>query len=158
MRGSRNSATSTDALFSPRVVHGPREPSKLRKLKTLSRLLDLDEETQQQLSTCEEETTIPARSLMRMALRAALTAIEKSGYRVVVPMEFTIAPDNIPMPNRGVIGDPDEIEPGMTVSFTDGEAKVSQVNNPLAVARLALSSARRLGVRARTHHSTQAAS
>ena len=86
------------------------------KLKTLVRLLDMDQDEQERLKTCAEETMIPARSIVLAAIRAALDAIEGASYSVVMPMRF--AARNVPERRSDLPPiNPDliDIEPGMRV-------------------------------------------
>jgi hypothetical protein len=60
----------------------------LRKVKTVMKLLGFDEEWQSRLAACVEETGVPPRCLIRQSVHALIEAIEKSGYTVVLPVEF----------------------------------------------------------------------
>jgi len=106
--------------FHPDVYEPAPKRGGLHKLKTLTRLLDMEEEWQDRLKTCAEETTIPARSLVHIAVKAAVQAIEESNYGLVLPMQFVlryIPEAGLPAINPEAL----EIEPGMRVRFIRGE-------------------------------------
>jgi hypothetical protein len=65
----------------------------LRKVKTVMKLLGFDEEWQNRLAACVEETGVPPRCLIRQSVQALIEAIEKNGYAVSLPVEFSVRSD-----------------------------------------------------------------
>jgi hypothetical protein len=70
-------------------------------------------------SSALAQPSVPARSLVCNAIKAAVEAIEASNYSVMLPMQFALRSmpdDGLPAINPDAI----EIERGMRVRFVDG--------------------------------------